>query len=49
MVSYLSQFFMLRVGDLIFTGTPAGVGPIAVGDVLTGTLEGRPMFEFAVK
>ena len=40
LVSYISQFFTLKTGDLIYTGTPAGVGPIAAGDVLVGTIEG---------
>lgn len=42
-ISYLSRFMTLRTGDLIFTGTPAGVGPIKVGDVLEGYLEGEKM------
>ena len=37
-ISYVSQFFKLQVGDYIFTGTPSGVGPISRGDVLTGYL-----------
>lgn len=39
-ISYLSQFYELRPGDLIMTGTPAGVGPVVPGDVLTGDVEG---------
>ncbi len=39
-VSYLSRFCHLGPGDLIFTGTPAGVGPVAPGDVITGEIEG---------
>ena len=35
-ISYVSQFFTLKMGDLIFTGTPAGVGPISIGDVYQG-------------
>ena len=41
-ISYLSGLFELRPGDLIFTGTPAGVGPVLPGDVLEGGVEGRP-------
>ncbi len=48
-ISYLSKFFTLQQGDLIFTGTPAGVGPVAVGDVLTGYLEGVKRFEINIK
>lgn len=48
-IAYLSQFMTLKIGDLIFTGTPAGVGPVAIGDTLTGFIEGRQMFEVKVK
>lgn len=49
LIAHVSKFITLKVGDLIYTGTPAGVGPIAIGDQLIGTLEGRKMFEFSVK
>ena len=39
-ISHLSQFYHLGAGDLIFTGTPAGVGPVVAGDVLTGQIDG---------
>jgi len=39
----------LKTGDLIFTGTPAGVGPIAIGDRLTGYIGTQKMFDFEVK
>ena len=48
-ISYVSQFFTLKIGDLIFTGTPAGVGKVASDDVLEGSLEGKRMFEVRVK
>ncbi len=38
-ISYISQFFTLKTGDLLYTGTPAGVGPIQIGDHLEGWLE----------
>lgn len=38
-IAYVSQFFFLKLGDLIYTGTPAGVGPIAIGDQLNGWME----------
>ncbi|MCV5951147.1 fumarylacetoacetate hydrolase family protein, partial [Escherichia coli] len=38
-ISYLSGFFELQPGDLIFTGTPEGVGPVVKGDVITGNVE----------
>jgi acylpyruvate hydrolase len=47
-ISYASQYFTLRIGDVIMTGTPAGVGPVAIGDVLEGKLEGKPMFSLRV-
>jgi 2-keto-4-pentenoate hydratase/2-oxohepta-3-ene-1,7-dioic acid hydratase in catechol pathway len=48
-IAYVSQFVTLKVGDLIFTGTPEGVGPIAIGDKLKGTLNGEELFCFEVK
>ncbi len=48
-VSYVSQFFTLKIGDLIFTGTPEGVGRIQPEDVLEGRLEGKKMFRVKVK
>lgn len=39
-IAYLSGLFTLRAGDLIYSGTPAGVGPVTKGDVLTGGVEG---------
>src|SRR6185312_14805398 len=39
-VAYLSKYFTLRPGDLIFTGTPEGVGPVRRGDILEGGIEG---------
>ena len=48
-IAYASQFFTLQVGDLIFTGTPAGVGAVKVGDVLEGFLGTKSMFKINVK
>jgi 2-keto-4-pentenoate hydratase/2-oxohepta-3-ene-1,7-dioic acid hydratase in catechol pathway len=48
-VSYLSKFFTLRTGDLIFTGTPKGVGPVKVGDRLAASIENEKLLEFDVK
>jgi acylpyruvate hydrolase len=48
-VSFLSNYFTLQQGDLIYTGTPAGVGPVNVGDRLEGFLEGKSMFVCEIK
>ena len=48
-IAYISKFITLKTGDLIFTGTPAGVGPIAIGDELVGTLNGKEMYRISVK
>lgn len=49
LISYLSKYMTLRMGDYIFTGTPAGVGPVHKGDVLRATLEGEELFNFDIK
>jgi 2-keto-4-pentenoate hydratase/2-oxohepta-3-ene-1,7-dioic acid hydratase in catechol pathway len=48
-ISHISNYFSLNIGDLIFTGTPAGVGECVVGDVLEGFLEEEKMFVLEVK
>lgn len=49
LVSEVSKYFTLKIGDLIFTGTPKGVGPVAKGDVLEGFLEGEKLLQLEVK
>ncbi len=49
LISYISKFMTLKKGDLIYTGTPAGVGPIAIGDVLKGFYGEKEMFSVLVK
>lgn len=48
-ISYVSQFITLKMGDIIFTGTPEGVGPVKIGDRLVGYLENQEMFNFQVR
>jgi 2-keto-4-pentenoate hydratase/2-oxohepta-3-ene-1,7-dioic acid hydratase in catechol pathway len=48
-ILYLSRFFTLRSGDLIFTGTPKGVSPVTVGNVLSAYIEDEKLLEFEVK
>ncbi|MDR1671103.1 MAG: fumarylacetoacetate hydrolase family protein [Alistipes sp.] len=48
-IAHVSRFVTLKMGDLIYTGTPAGVGPVSVGDRLTASLEGRELFDFMIK
>jgi acylpyruvate hydrolase len=49
LVSYISQYFTLQIGDLIFTGTPKGVGPVLPYDKLEGFLNNEKMFEVDIK
>ncbi len=48
-ISYVSQFLMLKIGDLIFTGTPAGVGPVKIGDRLEAFIENKKLLDFKIK
>jgi len=48
-ISYVSRFMTLKTGDLIYTGTPAGVGPVAINDRLEAYLEGEKLMDFPVK
>ena len=49
LIAYISRFFTLKTGDLLFTGTPAGVGPVHVDDHLTGYIGDRKVLEFNAK
>lgn len=48
-IAYISQYFTLKTGDILFTGTPAGVGPVHIDDHLEGYLEERKVLEFNCK
>ncbi|MGZ4036817.1 MAG: fumarylacetoacetate hydrolase family protein [Bacteroidia bacterium] len=48
-ISYVSQFVTLKTGDLIYTGTPEGVGPVKVGDKLEGFFNGEPFLKLNIK
>lgn len=48
-ISYVSRYYTLKTGDLIFTGTPSGVGPVQKGDNLVARLEGETVLDFFVK
>ena len=49
LIAYISQFFTLKIGDVIFTGTPSGVGRVSANDVLTGHIEDKQAFSIRVK
>lgn len=48
-IAYVSQFCTLKIGDILFTGTPVGVGPVSVGQHLQGYLEGEKLLDFYVR
>ena len=48
-IAYVSKFFTLKIGDLIYTGTPAGVGPVKIDDHLEGYLEDNKLLDFYVR
>jgi 2-keto-4-pentenoate hydratase/2-oxohepta-3-ene-1,7-dioic acid hydratase in catechol pathway len=49
LIAYVSQFMTLKIGDLLFTGTPAGVGPVQIGDKLEGYLNGEKLLDLKIK
>ena len=48
-IAYISKFYTLKIGDLIYTGTPAGVGKVNPGDILEGFIEEQKMFEVKIR
>ena len=49
LIEYISKYFTLKIGDIIFTGTPSGVGKVISDDTLVGFLEEEEMFSIKVK
>ena len=49
LIAYVSKFVTLKIGDLIFTGTPAGVGPVKIGDQLTAFIEDQQLLKIEIK
>jgi len=49
LVAYVSRFFTVKIGDILFTGTPVGVGKVAIGDRLEGYIFEKKMFDFYIK
>lgn len=49
LIAFVSRYFLLQQGDILFTGTPKGVGPVQIGDRLTAYIDNTPMLEFDVK
>jgi 2-keto-4-pentenoate hydratase/2-oxohepta-3-ene-1,7-dioic acid hydratase in catechol pathway len=49
LIEYVSKYFTLKIGDIIFTGTPAGVGKVFANDTLTGYIENQKLFSIKIK
>ena len=49
LIAYISQFYTLKLGDLLYTGTPVGVGPVSINQHLEGYLEGEKLLDFYVR
>jgi len=49
LIEYVSKYFTLKIGDIIFTGTPAGVGKVIANDTLTGFIDERELFRITIK
>lgn len=49
LIAYISKFFTIKIGDILYTGTPVGVGKVSIGDRLQGYIFDKKMFDFQVK
>jgi len=49
LISHVSKYMMIKIGDLLYTGTPSGVGPVKIGDRLTAYIENDKMLDFTIK
>ena len=49
LISYISKFFTLKIGDIVFTGTPSGVGNVEKNDLLEGYIENKKIFKLEIK
>lgn len=49
LIAHVSNYMMIKIGDLLFTGTPSGVGPVKIGDRLTAYIENEKLLDFVVK
>jgi 2-keto-4-pentenoate hydratase/2-oxohepta-3-ene-1,7-dioic acid hydratase in catechol pathway len=49
LISEVSSYFTLKIGDILFTGTPEGVGQINIGDILEGYIEDKMVFSIKIK
>ena len=49
LISYISKYFTLKIGDIVFTGTPSGVGNVEKNDLLEGYIENKKIFKLEIK
>jgi 2-keto-4-pentenoate hydratase/2-oxohepta-3-ene-1,7-dioic acid hydratase in catechol pathway len=49
LIEHVTRFMTIKIGDLMYTGTPAGVGPVKIGDRLTAFIEDEKLLDFVIK